>query len=505
MRIIEPRKSLFCFALVLGILSFGSDFNRCLVAAEDQDFEDEEEDNEYAAADDVVGTINDDTYIDLSARDFNDVTVMPVSCVNYMSGQMIKFQYFDGNRNLQCHTNSLGTYVSSISHYMRAYFNQQALLLGQNFELPSDAGYLNCVMVQETLYSDQKLYAKIGCLERDTYTSTKLRLHLYTDNQCSEAYDDGQTDAQRRNKGYLVDGNYYSTKVSFRPPFYKCLKCGTSKISESFSKQGTYWYDDDAVANGNQLAKYDDVYDYELDDYFVHDDHYYKVQNYVNNQVNQYKEDDDDFYTNDDDSRRLNEFTPVKGEMEAFTTEFWDDVDHNRRLEDAAEAAADDQGGDDSAIGGWNMCAQIFKYGVWCDSYCRSLDIFHVDQWSSSDIILMGVMLTFMLGMFVLVFAKRVKSYQRASILVDDFKTTNPGLPPMALLLGFALVLTTIAALALMRLVNETLVVSVVCCILLFVYMLKLSLFETKNSTGLIPSDGTTIDNYSYNGNPLFA
>jgi hypothetical protein len=164
MRIIEPRKSLFCFALVLGILSFGSDFNRCLVAAEDQDFEDEEEDNEYAAADDVVGTINDDTYIDLSARDFNDVTVMPVSCVNYMSGQMIKFQYFDGNRNLQCHTNSLGTYVSSISHYMRAYFNQQALLLGQNFELPSDAGYLNCVMVQETLYSDQKLYAKIVVL-----------------------------------------------------------------------------------------------------------------------------------------------------------------------------------------------------------------------------------------------------------------------------------------------------------------------------------------------------
>ena len=163
------------------------------------------------------------------------------------------------------------------------------------------------------MYSDQKLYAKIGCLERDTYTSTKLRLHLYTDNQCSAAYDDGQTTSEHVKKGYLVDGDYFSTKVSFRPPFYKCKQCHVSSISDTFTKQGTYWYDDDAVANGKQLAKYDDVYDY--DDYFVHDDHYYKIQNYVNNKVQNYKEDDDDFYTNDG-NRRLHQFTPVEGVKE---------------------------------------------------------------------------------------------------------------------------------------------------------------------------------------------
>ncbi len=31
----------------------------------------------------------------------------------------------------------------SIAHYMRAYFNYQALLHGEDFELPGDVGYLN--------------------------------------------------------------------------------------------------------------------------------------------------------------------------------------------------------------------------------------------------------------------------------------------------------------------------------------------------------------------------
>ena len=46
-------------------------------------------------------------------------------------------------------------------------------------------------------------------------------------------------------------------------------------------------------------------------------------------------------------------------------------------------------------------------------------------------------------------------------------------------------ILTGIIAMAYLRLVNETLVVAVVNCILLFIYMLKLTLFESKNP-GLI-------------------
>jgi hypothetical protein len=218
-----------------------------------------------------------------------------------MNGHMIKFEMFENNNNFQCHTNNLGTFVVSISHYMRAYFNYQALIRGENFRLPSDAGYLNCVLLQQTAYSDEKLYAKIGCQERDTYTSTKLKIHVYTDNQCSEAYDDGQSSNTRTRKGYNINGYYFSSKVSFRPPFYSCMTCKPSEISSSFSKRKTFWYDDDAAANGYEIYKYFDDW---LDDYFLNDDAYFTVQKYTNNERVYNKNDDDDFYTVDDDDRR---------------------------------------------------------------------------------------------------------------------------------------------------------------------------------------------------------
>ena len=56
---------------------------------------------------------------------------------------MVKFELFESTNNYQCHFKNLGTYVVSIAHFMRAYFNQQALVKGNEFELPGDAGYLN--------------------------------------------------------------------------------------------------------------------------------------------------------------------------------------------------------------------------------------------------------------------------------------------------------------------------------------------------------------------------
>ena len=215
-----------------------------------------------------------------------------------MNGNFIKFELFENTNNFQCHAANLGTFIVSISHYMRAYFNYQALVQGPDFKLPRDAGYLNCVLLQQTAYSDQKLYAKIGCLERETYTSTKLKIHVYTDKQCSEEYDDGDSNK----KGYSINGYYFNSKVSFRPPFYTCNTCKPKSISSSFSKRGTYWYDDDAAANGQQMYKYFDDW---LDDYFKQDDAYFNVQQYTNNVRYYEKEDDDDFYTVDDDGRRL--------------------------------------------------------------------------------------------------------------------------------------------------------------------------------------------------------
>lgn len=214
-----------------------------------------------------------------------------------MNGHMIKFELYEKSNNFQCHTNNLGSFVVSISHYMRAYFNYQALLRGENFKLPSDAGYLNCVLLQQTAYSDTKLYAKIGCLEKDSSTSTKLQLHVYTDKQCSTPYDDG-LDSSKFRKGYNINGYYFSSKVSFRPPFYSCMNCKPETIADSFSKRKTFWYDDDAAANGYQIYKYFDDW---LDDYFLNDDAYFKVQEYTNNEVVYTRDDDDNFYTIDDD------------------------------------------------------------------------------------------------------------------------------------------------------------------------------------------------------------
>ena len=59
------------------------------------------------------------------------------------NGHMIKFDFYDTASSYQCHFTSLGAYVVSIAHYMRAHFNRQALLYGSDFRLPGDAGYLN--------------------------------------------------------------------------------------------------------------------------------------------------------------------------------------------------------------------------------------------------------------------------------------------------------------------------------------------------------------------------
>jgi hypothetical protein len=55
---------------------------------------------------------------------------------------MIKFQLFDSANSYQCHFSEISTFVVSISHYMRAYFNYQAIKEGSDFMLPSDAAYL---------------------------------------------------------------------------------------------------------------------------------------------------------------------------------------------------------------------------------------------------------------------------------------------------------------------------------------------------------------------------
>jgi len=82
-------------------------------------------------------------------------------------------------------------------------------------------------------------------------------------------------------------------------------------------------------------------------------------------------------------------------------------------------------------------------------------------------------------SMMMLVVAKRVKAYEKANIYGDEM-LEGAGISPTALMYSFAAAFLVIILLAVLRFVNETLVCAVVICILLFIYMLKITLFETE-------------------------
>jgi len=277
--------------------------------------------NEYA--DDWVASnknVDDDMFHWSDNVGFDGVSIMPLSCINYNNGYMIKYTFFNAANRNQCHFNEIGTFIVSIAHYMRAYFNYEALVSGQNFQLPSDAGYLNCVQLSETVDTDTPLYAKIGCQDRETFTSTKLALKIYTDAQCSEQYDDGKTTRFHSNKGYVVNGKLLSSKVSFKPPFYNCKACDPGQVSDTFNKLKVSWYDDDYINEYGEKQGYDDDGDDDNgqqnnqtqgDDYFnddFHDD-YFKANDDFNNQY---------YYAKDNGNRNLAQSTGlVRSELQS--------------------------------------------------------------------------------------------------------------------------------------------------------------------------------------------
>jgi len=359
------------------------------------------------------------------------------------------------------------------------------------------------------------LYAKIGCMERETFTSTKLELHVYTDRQCSQPYRDFRSSREHSKKGYVV-GNYeVSTKVSFRPPFYSCTACTPEGISATFNKKSGSWYDDDYISQyGNKYGNYrndrdqhgDDKYQ---DDYF--DDKYLAANDDTNHNddgnYNKYKNrggsNGDDYY-----GGRL--LTAVEAgsetDLKVRTPLVYSSIDIRAKLNGVFTQAYHDDFWTEFRemmrrslydnyydIGNWNMCQRIYKYGVWCDKECRSLDFFRRDEWSTSDVVLLAIMSTFMTAMMLLVVAKRLKAQQRARIYGDE--QPMPGLPPFAMVIIFFVIMTVIITLAKLKFINETLVFAVVTCILLFIYMLKLTLFENRKPVLLAAPRHDMFDN----------
>jgi uncharacterized membrane protein YhaH (DUF805 family) len=170
--------------------------------------------------------------------------------------------------------------------------------------------------------------------------------------------------------------------------------------------------------------------------------------------------------------------------LQVFANEFWSDLEtiKGRSLYENNYDAGD-----------WNMCNQIHKYGVYCNDECKSLDAFRVDEWSKSDIFLLGIMCLFMAAMMLLVVARRLKASQKARLYGDE--NYKPGLPPLAMAFMFTLIMGSILTLAKLKFVNETLVFAVVTCILLFIYMLKLTLFESRRPVLLAAPRHDLFDN----------
>lgn len=148
--------------------------------------------------------------------------------------------------------------------------------------------------------------------------------------------------------------------------------------------------------------------------------------------------------------------------------------------------------------GDWNMCQRVYKYGVWCDEECRALDFFRTDQWSASDIFLLSIMCTFVTAMMLLVVAKRLKAQQKAKMYGEE--QPMPGLPPLAMALIFFVIMAVIIALSKLKFVNETLVFAVVTCILLFIYVLRLTLFESPRPVLLAAPSYFAYDERNFDG-----
>jgi len=333
---------------------------------------------------------------------------------------------------------------------------------------------VQCVKLQQSTYSSSKLYAKIGCLEGETSTSTKLQMHVYTNNQCTRHYKDGLSRRTHSTNGYIISGNRFSSKVSFRPPFYNCQSCSSDEVAETFDKDNAYWYDDDYISTYGKQRNTDDQ------------------QDYANDQADDYANADDLYNADDDQQRELisNFKIPVSltasgGRLEAYSEEFWSELKGIRRsLEN------------DEDVGDWNMCQRVFHYGVWCDEACLKKGSFQLNEWSKPEVLLLVVMFIFLATMMVLVFVKNQNAYSKPVIYTDDFETApKEGVSPVVLGAGFFVVIVVIYLLARSNFVNTTLVFTVVVCILLFIFMLKLTLFESRRRLVLNSGFRTPINN----------
>jgi uncharacterized membrane protein len=106
-----------------------------------------------------------------------------------------------------------------------------------------------------------------------------------------------------------------------------------------------------------------------------------------------------------------------------------------------------------------------------------------------------------MAAMMILIVAKRLRMSHKQRLAYQNKNDTEvpsspmPGLPPLAMFSIFLSIIIIIIVLAEMKFVNETLVFAVVTCVLLFIYMLKLTLFASRKPVLLAAPKHDMFDN----------
>jgi uncharacterized membrane protein len=102
----------------------------------------------------------------------------------------------------------------------------------------------------------------------------------------------------------------------------------------------------------------------------------------------------------------------------------------------------------------------------------------------------------------ILIVAKRLRMSHKQRLSYQNYKNDTevpsnsmPGLPPVAMFAIFMSIMIIIIVLAEMKFVNETLVFAVVTCVLLFIYMLKLTLFASRKPVLLAAPKHDLFDN----------
>lgn len=169
-------------------------------------------------------------------------------------------------------------------------------------------------------------------------------------------------------------------------------------------------------------------------------------------------------------NRMLKEPYLQSADLEMYHERFWKSFFFQRGSERSSNNLTDVT---------WNFCERLYNHSYQCDKAClKSVDHF-VNQhlWSAADLGILTVLCTFISAIMIIILVKRTKSFKRAIIYEDEQDTPHPGLPPVAIVMFFVVLASVVSSLIYLKLVTQTLALLVFLCIVLFIVLLKFTLF----------------------------